>query len=61
MKKAASAMLAFSKDGALPEHKKRYDRAHKQMLRVMRDWNMIEHTREIPLTEPAKSQPQPVG
>lgn len=41
MRKASAAMLAMSKLD------RRYDRAHKQMLRVMHDWNMIEHTREV--------------
>lgn len=46
MKAATARMLTLSKTMAIPEHRKRYDRTHKQMLRVIRDWNNIEHTRE---------------
>lgn len=46
MQKAASRMLALSQFVGMPEDRKRYDRTHKQMLRIMKDWNNIEHQRE---------------
>jgi hypothetical protein len=27
--------------------KRRYDRAHKKMVKLMREWNKIEHMREL--------------
>ena len=37
-----------------PEARKEYDRTHKQMLRLRRAWNSIEHTREAaPASPPA--------
>jgi hypothetical protein len=46
MKKSAAALLDVR---ALPADKaarKRYDRAHKKMVRLIRDWNRIEQERE---------------
>lgn len=48
MRAATEAMLAVSQLDIAPEHRERYDRTHKQMLRVMRDWNKIEQMREAP-------------
>ncbi len=31
-----------------PAHMSRYDAAHKAMVRILRDWNRIEETREHP-------------
>jgi len=46
MKKAATRMLEVSKIAGTPEQRKRYDRTHKQMVRLLRAWNQIEHDRE---------------
>ena len=40
MRKATEAMLACSR---VDEN---YDRTHKQMVRLLREWNGITHTRE---------------
>lgn len=47
MSEAIDAMLAVSKLDLMPDDRARYDRAHKQMRRISREWNMIEHTREV--------------
>lgn len=46
MKKAAAAMLAVSKSAPDAADRKRYDRTHKKLVRILRDWNSIEHGRE---------------
>lgn len=46
MQKAASRMLALSQFVGMPEDRKRYDRTHKQMVRLLKEWNSIEHQRE---------------
>ena len=46
MAKATESMLAVSRLDLKPEDRRRYDRTHKQMKRVLRDWNRIEHRRE---------------
>lgn len=46
MKKACDAMLEASKVAHTPEDRKKYNRTHKRMVSVMRDWNRIEHQRE---------------
>ncbi len=33
-----------------PSHRGQYDAAHKAMVRILRDWNRIEETREHPAT-----------
>lgn len=46
MEKASVAMLAASMAAATPEGKRRYDRTHKAMVRLMREWNSLEASRE---------------
>lgn len=46
MKKAAAAMKAASRAAKLPEDRKRYDQVHKRMVKLLREWNSIEHMRE---------------
>jgi hypothetical protein len=52
MKAAADAMLKCSQVAIRldkqPDYEQRrqYDAAHKQIVRVMREWNKIEHQRE---------------
>ena len=45
MKKASQAMLHVSKV-TYPEYKKQYDKMHKRMVRITREWAQIEHERE---------------
>lgn len=40
MQKAARAMHTCAKE------QRHYDRTHKQMVRLLREWNNIEHQRE---------------
>lgn len=46
MGRAASLMLECSKRVSDPEAKRSYDRSHKHMRRVLRDWNRTEEMRE---------------
>ena len=46
MEKAAAAMLQCSKVVQDEEASRRYDAAHKKMVRLRREWNRIEHERE---------------
>jgi hypothetical protein len=39
-------MLRCSQEATDPEVKKRYNRIHKKMVRLKRDWNKLEHERE---------------
>lgn len=43
---SAKAMLACSEDAIGAESRERYARVHKQMVRLIREWNRIEQTRE---------------
>lgn len=45
MRLAAENLATLSR--IVPADRKRYDRVHKHMKRVMREWNQIEHEREI--------------
>lgn len=47
MKKATSAMLQASKSATSVEQRLAYNRAHKRMVKISRNWNQIEHEREI--------------
>lgn len=52
---AADLMLACSRHpDATPEQRKQYNRTHKQMVRLIKEWNKLEHTREIhkPASDP---------
>jgi len=65
MRRAAAQMLACSKLAVVPEARVRYDAAHKQMVRLIREWNKLEETREHPAaalqqTAPATDAPSPV-
>ena len=44
MRDAAKAMLKVK--AAAPQHAAQYDRAHKQMVRLIREWNKVEMLRE---------------
>ena len=46
MKKACDSMKRVSEEAISEEHAKRYDRTHKKMVRLLRDWNRIEQERE---------------
>ena len=46
MKEASVLMLECSKVAKDIEAKKRYDKAHKKIVRIIKDWNKIEHERE---------------
>lgn len=50
MKRAADEMLICSKTAPTPEARKLYGRAHKKMVRIIRDWNRIEQEREVKLS-----------
>lgn len=43
---ATEAMLAVSKAANRPEHQRRYDGIHKQMVRLRSEWNALEQKRE---------------
>lgn len=47
MKKATQAMLKVSQNSYTPELAKNYDKVHKKMLRVMKQWARIEQEREL--------------
>lgn len=44
--KSTETMLRCSQEATDPEVKKRYNRIHKKMVRLKRDWNKLEHERE---------------
>jgi len=46
MKDASELMLSCSRVAKDKETKKRYDKAHKKMVRIIKDWNKIEHERD---------------
>lgn len=46
MKAAADAMLMASKEARTPEQRRQYDRTHKAMVRLTREWNALEQLRE---------------
>jgi hypothetical protein len=46
MEKAAAAMLACSEVVEDKGAARRYDAAHKKIVRLRREWNRIEHERE---------------
>lgn len=46
MRAAIDAMLRVSKTCGSADDKKRYDRLHKRMVQMMRDWNRLEESRE---------------
>lgn len=48
MKASAEAMLKCSKVAPEAEMRKGYDHTHKQIVRFMREWNKLEHSREHP-------------
>ena len=47
MAKAAEALLRVSKLDMAPEQRRQYDHMHKRMKHIIRDWNKIEHEREL--------------
>lgn len=46
IQQATNDMLMCSKEAQNKEDQKRYDRIHKKMVRIQREWNKIEHQRE---------------
>lgn len=46
MQRATIAMLEV-RHNANSEDRKRYDRTHKKMVRLLREWNRIEHERGV--------------
>lgn len=46
MKSAADIMLQVSKIAVTPEGRKQYDRTHKIMVKLIRQWNVLEQSRE---------------
>ena len=46
MRLASRLMFACSKVAEDEETKKRYDKAHKKMVKIIKEWNKIEHERE---------------
>lgn len=51
LKQASDALLAFV-ETLDKEDRPRYLRTHKQMVRLARDWNRIEHERELDASPP---------
>lgn len=53
MKAAADGMLGCADAAQTDADRKRYKRIHKQMVRLMREWNSLEQKREArgPVTE----------
>lgn len=45
MAKAIASLLEVKKHVS-PDHARQYDRIHKRMVAISRDWNKIEHQRE---------------
>jgi len=46
MKAATARMLECSRVAPGEQSRRAYDRAHKRMVRLLRQWNAIEHMRE---------------
>lgn len=46
MERAAKAMLVCSRLAPDPKVRRQYDRTHKRMVRMIRDWNRLEQFRE---------------
>lgn len=46
MKISAELMKRCSEIAVRPATKKQYDRTHKKMVRLMKEWNKLEHFRE---------------
>lgn len=46
MQAAEKKLLEFMRSSP-PDVRRQYDRTHKQMVRLRRAWNAIEHTREL--------------
>jgi len=47
MARAADALLKVSKLDMEPDQKRQYDHMHKRMKHIIREWNKIEHEREL--------------
>jgi hypothetical protein len=47
MKRAADSLLSVSKTVSDQEIARQYDRTHKRMVRILREWNSLEHSREV--------------
>ena len=47
MEQAKNAMLACSKVAKDQDQRKRYDHIHKEMVRLIREWNRLEEAREV--------------
>lgn len=46
MKEASVSMLQCSKVAKDIGTRRRYDKVHKKMVKILKDWNKIEHERE---------------
>lgn len=46
MSATADAMLKCSQVAFTPEAQQRYDRTHKKMVKLIREWNKLEELRE---------------
>lgn len=46
MRKSAADMMAVRDSAPNKETRKRYDRTHKRMVKIIREWNGVEHERE---------------
>jgi hypothetical protein len=46
MKDACEAMLVCAQTAKHEGERKRYDKAHKHMIRCLKEWNRTEHIRE---------------
>lgn len=55
MRDAVEGMARCRDAAATPAGRKRYDRAHKKMTRLLRDWNRTEQERECDVPERLQS------
>ncbi len=46
MRQSAELMLECAKSAVADDTRKRYDRTHKRMVKLMREWNQLEEFRE---------------
>lgn len=51
MKSAADRLKGCAAFARTAEKRKAYDASHKKMVRLIREWNRIEHERELPVED----------
>jgi hypothetical protein len=56
MRRAAEALHATLPHASTLKAKKQYARIHKQLVKLRRDWNRLEHLREVDLTDHAETR-----